>query len=279
MSRPGSDPSPGSSSQGSNTKGGSETVVQPGPTSCQDSSGKDVACSNPDLGVWSNTDQCYWKLADPQKAPPPGKTVSDGAWYQCAGNPTSSNDPFQRVGIASSTQVWLDKPPAGVTQMTPGLAAVELLKRFVFQPIPIGIVPKPDAGSKGSVGLPVWLWVQGPSQQNFGPWAQSATIGGVAISGTAKVTSIDWDLGDGSTITCFSQGTPYQESFGVTPSPDCGHIYSRMSTDQPGGKYTVTARANWTFTWQAAGQTGTNTTSVQSQTQIAIGEMQTVIIS
>jgi len=154
-----------------------------------------------------------------------------------------------------------------------------LLRQFTFKGVPIGIVPEARAGSKGSVGLPVWMWVNGPGQDNYGPWTQSATIGGVAITGTAQVTSIDWNMGDGTVISCANSGTAYQEAFGLAASPTCGHMYTRMSKDQPGGKYTVTATSNWTFNWTAGGQTGTATTTVQNSTQIEIGEMQTVIVN
>jgi hypothetical protein len=268
----GTDPGVGG---GGGAPGGVGTVVQPGPTSCQNGD-KEVACSS-DMGSWSNSDQCYWRLADPQKAPPPGKSPSDGAWYDCTQPPATSGSTTPGVAIVSTR--WLDQPPPGVNKMTPSQAAAQLLRQFTFQGVPIGIVPEAKPGSMGSVGLPVWMWVATQTQDNYGPWTQSATIGGVAITGTAKVTSIDWAMGDGGVVSCANPGTPYQDGYGVAPSPTCGYIYSRMSKDQPGGKYTVTATSHWTFDWQAAGQAGASNTTVQSNTQLDIGEMQTVIIN
>lgn len=264
---PGATPGPGDSKPG-----GVDVVLQPGPTECKQGD-KEVECTS-DKGSWSNADECYWRLADPQKAPPGGKTAGDGAWYECT-RPLGG-----QLGLdAISSTRWLDQPPPGVVAITPAQAAAQLLRQFVFQGVPIGIAPEAKAGSKGSVGLPVWMWVSAPSQQTYGPWAQSATIGGVAITGTAHVTSIDWNMGDGTVISCANAGTAYQEGFGLSPSPTCGHMYTRMSKDQPGGKYTVTATSNWTFDWTAGGQTGTATATAQNSTQIEIGEMQTVIVN
>ena len=245
-------------------------VVSDGPKECKED-GQKIACTDKKGAAWSNAGQCYFQLSPDQPAPPPGQSASMGAWYDCA---RWCADGLTYCSIDKS---WRASPPPGVTRMTPAQAAATLLARFVFQPVPIGIAPKPDPGFKGSVGLPVWMWVQNTNQHNFGPWTQSASIGGIAITGTAKVVSVTWDMGDGTTVTCNGKGTPFDVSYGAVPSPDCGHIYSRMSKDKPGRKYQVTAIANWQFDWTAAGQTGSANTTVQSQTQIEIGEMQTVI--
>ena len=264
----------GGGGTGTTTPGGTDVVLQPGPTTCKHGD-KEIDCSG-DKGSWSNSDQCYWRLATPQKAPPAGKSAGDGAWYDCTTVPANAGS--DSPGVSTVSTRWLDQPPAGVTRITPSQAAAQLLRQFTFQGVPIGIVPEAAAGSKGSVGLPVWMWVNGANQTNYGPWTQSATIGGVAITGTARVTSIQWDMGDGTVVSCGNPGTPYQDGYGLAASPTCGHIYSRMSKDQPGGKYTVTATSNWAFDWQADGQTGSETTTVQSNTQLEIGEMQTVIV-
>ena len=74
-------------------------------------------------------------------------------------------------------------------------------------------------------------------------------------------------MGDGTTVTCQGAGTPYQDSFGKTESPDCGHRYEKQ-----GNPYTVTATSHWVVDWHGAGQSGTFTLDLTNETQIVVGE-------
>ncbi|MFD9749153.1 ATP/GTP-binding protein [[Kitasatospora] papulosa] len=109
-------------------------------------------------------------------------------------------------------------------------------------------VASPRAAGTYVVGMPMWMWAT-PSKTTFGPATASATAGGVTVTATAKVTTVRWAMGDGTTVTC--HGTPYRKSQEVTSSPDCGHLYERPSSEQPGGRYRGTATAAWTVTWTA----------------------------
>jgi hypothetical protein len=253
---------------GGNPGGPGAIVVQPGPTTCKKGD-VEIECTT-SQGVWSNADQCYWQLAPNQATPPPGESADRGAWYKCE-VPCAMGP-----GLCGVTTRWQGQPPAGVNQLTPAQAAGQLFRQFVFQGVSIGIVPKDQPGYQGSVGLPVWMWVNNPSQESYGPWMQSGTFGGIAVTGTAKVTSIDWNMGDGNVVSCANPGTPYVTAYALQPSATCGYVYQKMSKNQPGGKYPVTATSHWEFRWTAAGQTGTNNTTVQSVTQLDIGELQSV---
>ncbi|MGW4231230.1 hypothetical protein ACWEF9_18380 [Streptomyces sp. NPDC004980] len=79
----------------------------------------------------------------------------------------------------------------------------------------------------------------------------SATAGGVTVITTARVTTVRWAMGDGTTVTCHGPGTPYTKSREATESPDCGHLYERPSYEEPGGRYRGTATSTWTVTWTA----------------------------
>lgn len=79
------------------------------------------------------------------------------------------------------------------------------------------------------VGMPMWPWVrQGPT--TYGPATATASAGGVTVIATAKVTSIRWDMGDGTTVTCAGSGTPYRDGAGVADSLGCGHRYIQVSS-------------------------------------------------
>lgn len=81
-------------------------------------------------------------------------------------------------------------------------------------------------------------------------------------------------MGDGTTITCTTVGTPYEDRFGDADSPDCGHRYQTTSWGKPGHKFPVTATAQWTVEWQGAGQAGVIPIDHTNQTQIRVGEVQ-----
>ena len=133
--------------------------------------------------------------------------------------------------------------------------------------IDIGLVPEPRAGSVGLVGMPNWMWVDSPAQNTWGPITRSASAAGWTVTATAKVSQLNWDMGDGQVVTC-GAGTPYQDSFGRQSSPTCGHTYTRQ------GSYTVRATSHWVITWSGIGEAGTITMDLTQSAPVTIGEAQ-----
>ncbi|MFE0678686.1 ATP/GTP-binding protein [Streptomyces sp. NPDC058867] len=139
-------------------------------------------------------------------------------------------------------------------------------------------IASPRANGSYVVGMPIWLWVN-QTPTTYGPQTTSASAGGVTVSATATVTSISWDMGDGSSaVVCDGPGTKYDPSVGKARSPDCGHVYDKASANQVGSKFTVAATATWTVDWQVdgGGEVGQFTEIRQSQEQVPIGEVQVV---
>lgn len=143
-------------------------------------------------------------------------------------------------------------------------------------------IPKPKIGSapctaadcKGAVGVPVWLWTD-PGM--FTPTSQTATVGPVSVTVTAVATGVTWDMGDGQTVTCDGPGTKYDTAeYGWADSPDCGYKYTQTSTDQPGGRYPLTATATWAIIF-SGDFAGTDTVATTSTTNVAIGEYQAIV--
>jgi len=90
----------------------------------------------------------------------------------------------------------------------------------------------------------------------------------------ATLEEITYDMGDGRTVTCAGQdapGTVYQESFGASESPTCGHTYTQPS---PEGGYTITATSSWTIEWDGGGENGMFTTDFTASTGYKVGELQ-----
>jgi hypothetical protein len=220
--------------------------------------GHTVPCST-SHGVWVDQYSCYIKPADnPPGPPPPGK--KNGGYYEC----------YIPIGNPAFVPVyWIDQPPP---QVDPGVLARQILARIQLARVGIGITPEP--GHTGVLGLPTYLWVNNPGPHTLGPITDSATVGGMTVTLTARVGKVIWNLGDGTTVTCDGPGTPYRDEFGARPSPTCGHTYSHPSTQLPGGVYHVTATAIWDVAWTGGGQSGQIPFDVNSQTTIRIDEVQ-----
>lgn len=175
------------------------------------------------------------------------------------------------VGIPGDPY-WVGQAPA----VDPAVLARQLLARLQIRAIDIGMVPEEGSDRLGAVGVPVWLWVDQPTPQTVGPLTASQTIAGVTVSLTATLASVDWDMGDGTVVRCTgpdAAGTPYTDTDDLTPSPTCGHTYTKQ-----GNPYTITATAHWQVDWTAAGQSGTIPLDLTSTTTRRIGELQVLSI-
>ncbi|WP_234315905.1 ATP/GTP-binding protein [Streptomyces sp. NRRL F-5527] len=241
---------------------------QPG-ASQTDSSGGTEGSSSSDAGDSENKNVCTYKLVDPQ--PPAGSLdweghePGDGAVYeQTCGWGGLDGDTIVRM-------VWLAEPPEQET-----IAPVVLAQRAVDSMALLGPdIASPRVAGRYTVGVPMWMWVN-QSATTYGPNTASASAGGVTVTAIAKVSKIVWQMGDGSSVTCVGPGTPYKGSSDMAESPTCGHRYSKTSADAPGGRYSVTATSTWTIDWQGGGQSGQLEEIRQSDTQVAVGELQVV---
>ena len=245
---PGTPGEPGSGTEGTPVGGGAQT--------CKDGD-KEVPCS---LGgvPWSAEHGCYLQLTPGGGPPPPfAKNPDGGGWYRCVGG---------------NIPIWIDAAPPDLP--SPATVARTAIERMNLEPFEIGIVPEDGSDRLGVVGLPTWMWVVDPGPSTFGPITESASAGAVTVTATARVDAIVWTMGDGTTVTCTTDGTVYEDRFGDSDSPDCGHRYQTTSWDQPGHKFAVTATAQWTVEWEGGGQSGTIPIDHTSQTQIRVGEIQ-----
>jgi len=214
------------------------------------------------MGYWSNELSCY--VAPSQTPFPPEHPLwfghyPDGAIYGC-------HNPFM-VGT-NYYDFWSLAPPAGpAAPPDPRVLADQAVATMQLKAINIGLVPEPGPGSVGLVGMPNWMWVQGPTDSTWGPITRTASAAGYTVTATAKVAQVTWDMGDGQVVTC-GAGTPYQDSFGRQSSPTCGHTYTRQ------GSFTVRATSHWVITWSGIGQTGTITMDLTQSAPVTIGEAQ-----
>lgn len=233
--------------------------------------GKEVDCSK--NGFWYSNG-CYFK-ADASIDPKnfnylpnwqPGGTVY---WYYCLPS-----------GEGSVEQTWMLNPPPGYggPGVNPRDLADQAIKQMNLSAVTIGIVPKPGKNSMGLVGMPAWMWAASPTDNTTGPISITVSAGGVSVTATGTLDHVDWNMGDGTTVTCSganAKGTPYDASYGRQDSPTCGHHYSKTSGDQPNNEYTVTATSYWVVNWSGGGQSGTiNVPALSANAQIRVGEVQ-----
>lgn len=197
-----------------------------------------------------------------------GHSPGDGVVYvnTCGSGLGTGND--EAVGLT----FWSKDTPA------PAVDPAVLAQRAVDSMLldrPAIVSPKADG--KYTVGVPMWLWV-GQSPTTWGPNTASASAGGITVTATAKVSSVAWSMGDGTTVTCASPGTPYTAARGMSPSPDCGHRYRSTSGGQSGARYQGTATSTWTIDWAVTGggRSGQLTEVRQTPFTVSVGEIQVV---
>jgi hypothetical protein len=168
--------------------------------------------------------------------------------------------------------VWIQN---GTVTIDPVVLANRAIAAMNLDPITIGIVPESAPNRVGLVGLPVWMWVNNQTENTWGPITRSASEGPVSVTATASVSSVIWDMGDGTTVTCTGPGTPYADHYGKQESPTCGHRYDKMSTGHPDGAYQVTATSHWVVEWAGGGQSGTIELDLTTEPlPIRVGEAQ-----
>lgn len=136
-------------------------------------------------------------------------------------------------------------------------------------------VPVPRAHTapedKTYVRLRTNLWVDGFVRVSTPP-VRSATDDRT-VQAVATPYLVVWNVGEG-THTCTTAG--------AANSSACHYVYKRSSSNQPGGRYRITATIRWRVTWSCTGndcdiQGGALEDLEMSSTQVplAVGEIQT----
>lgn len=163
--------------------------------------------------------------------------------------------------------------------VSPVRVVQEAVARLELLPVRVGMAPEvdPEVGHRhGYVNVPVWLWVDEPDAQTWGPIEVSAQAGSVSVSMVAEVAEVVWDMGDGTQLRC-GQGTVFHPSAGFVDSPTCGHRYEWTSKREPGGMYTVTATSQWRVLWSASnGQSGSIPVTTSTSVPLEIRELRAV---
>jgi hypothetical protein len=240
-----------------------------------------ASCYGPERSYWNGT--CYvgpavTSVPQAEQEGPNGESVPDeGQWRICY-LPTADGEIVPGVGVCpvgAGLCVWV---PAGEQPtVNPVDLAWQAIARLSLEPIEVGIVPESGEDRLGLVGLPTWMWVSDPGDATWGPVTASASDGPVSVSITARARQVFWDMGDGNIVVC-GKGIPYDRSYGIAESPNCGHRYEQTSVDQPDEAYQVVATTQWVVEWSGGGMTGRIEFDLASDpVPIRIGEMQVLV--
>lgn len=180
------------------------------------------------------------------------------------------------VGVCQGSTASATVVPAG-QPARPRVTAEDVRERAVdriaFTKPVIGTSPclADAAACKGTVGVPVWLWV-GDGNGALPSESASATAGPFTIKATAKVSKVKWSLGDGQSTVCSGTGTKYNEAAHGWSAPECGFEHGWKKA----GTYTLTATYVWDVAW-SGDQTGSATQTMSSTQQVTVGELQSVV--
>jgi hypothetical protein len=196
--------------------------------------------------------------------------------------------------MAITTYRWAAGPPDAPVP-SPRQIAQEIVVTMHLATGRVGTTPPPTqtkADSKGVIGLPIWLWIDQPSENTTGPMTRSSSGYGTTVTATATLARVEWTMRSAGAhtgapvvarVTCKGRnaaGTPFTESMlpadgSAIASPTCGLPASQNT--QP-GNYTITATAYWSVAWNGAGESGTFEVPTTGQSgTITLTEMQALV--
>ena len=126
-------------------------------------------------------------------------------WEIAKGNSYQFSPPLPYIAgpAFAAYDLWSASPPAGpAAPPNPRVLAQQAVASMQLRAITIGLVPEPQPGSVGLVGIPNWMWVDAPSATTWGPITRSASAAGFTVTATAQVQQVDWNMGDGQVVSC-----------------------------------------------------------------------------
>ncbi|MFH8254168.1 hypothetical protein [Streptomyces roseolus] len=121
------------------------------------------------------------------------------------------------------------------------------------------VVASPRAAGTYVIGMPMWMRAE-ISPSTFGPVGAAASAGVVTVTAAARVTSVRWDVGDGTTVTCADSGIPAPPTRARTRPRIAGTATSASPTPAP----TIATRVPPPRPGRSSGKRGPSATPVPS---------------
>lgn len=230
---------------GGDVSGGGGTHDSGDERSSNSSNNNNYVAPPPNTCQWSNSPDC---TIDTNNLPSNCGLYNEGdnSGVICA------TDPDEVKRMTTGGREWHDD------NEQPGLEPInmgDIYKRIheIFHPDAPNISFMPDQSPNDPmlVKLPVWLWVN-PNDSNYRDFHGNTDVKERKLTVSAHVVNTSYKMGDGNTINCTTAGTPYDETHGANPSPDCGYTY------QHSGTYNVETTFIWKIDYDINGKPGTS---------------------
>lgn len=225
-------------SRDASSESGQETGQETGPGCWSDIAGAEVPCTREGL-PWSDTQQCYYEQ-QPLRA--------DIGLLEGHEHEVLMGCRFEETGRHFWAPLPEENPP------DPQVLLQQALDRMQLEPITIGTYPGTlELSEKAStvVNWNMWLWVEKPAENTWGPISRTVTLNGYSLTATAEVSHIIWDMGNGDTVRCQKGQKWNRLKRRNQKAPTCGYMYTEEGT------YPITATTHWTINWAGVGQSGT----------------------
>lgn len=134
------------------------------------------------------------------------------------------------------------------------------------------IETSPDAARETYTQMTTWLWVD---DEWWTSYSATATAGRVSATVTASPRAATWNTGDGATEVCNGPGVEWRRGM-QDDDTYCSHIYTKASTGDHDGTYTLRVTIPFEVTWTSnIGAGGSLDDVVRSSTRsIRVGEIQ-----
>lgn len=169
--------------------------------------------------------------------------------------------------------------PDGAPVINPGQVAQQLVSQAPFETANASIAPPPSFHTY--ISYKNWLWI--PESQ-WHDVSVSLTVGGATVTMTAKPTHVNWDMGNGETVSCVGPGREWVKGMSEDAPTNCSYAYKSME-DPEGDTWSVSAAINYTVAWtctgncggQTSGDLGDVTAVAGDSTSITVYQRQTVV--
>jgi hypothetical protein len=256
-------PIPGTETPGATpTPGGGE------PAACRDKDGTEMPCTKNGLSWWGSPHWCYAEPQNPQSPPPRGHENENGQWWTCQTGASGSS--------ASFAVWWVED---GSAPVDPVAVATQLKVSLPYELADAKIAPPPTYHTY--ISYLNWLWVES------GQWhtvTASRSLRGATVTLTATPSYVEWDMGNGDTVSCVGPGRAWVKGMPEDAPTNCSYAYEEMEEPE-GDTWTVSARINYTLAWTCTGNCGGPTSgdlgsqlaAAGDSTSITVYQRQTVV--
>lgn len=226
----------------------------------------EVPCTKDGMS-WFASHRCY---AAPMQPQPPdnnpvweGHTPAEGSIYGCS-------EPQPINGPCGSTDCFF---VARVLDPVDGAeVARSLVLSIPFELADAEIAPPPTYHTY--ISYDNWLWMESSQWHTV---SHSRSLRGATVTLTATPSYVQWDMGNGDTVSCVGAGRAWVQGMPENAPTNCSYAYASME-DPEGDTWTVTARISYTLAWTCSGNCGGATSGDLGSQLAAAGDTSMITV-